>query len=796
MPSEEIRAAIAAAVTDPRRVAAASRMLQAHGGLRSLDRLTALACRIVRSSNTHVTVRTDRLAIVSRSGRSIPELKNGDLSTGLCNLTAMRGTTQVLDDAQQDQHAAALPIVRSGAVRGYLGIPLKARNGTVIGSLCSLVDEPRLWSDEHVHALTDLADAVTAELELAAVASELGDASARLRLILEAGQIGSFEMDLVTGEISWDERLATMFGYSPEHLTPSIDAITARVHPDDVDLLAAAVETALSDHGEYEIEYRVRAPGRGNRWVRNRGRVIAGPDGRPARLVGAAHDATRTREADTQVARLLETLPAGFAMVDGNARITYVNAAGERLLGTARSQLVGQSVWEAFPFLDRQGLCDEHSRLLRSDEAIRVEGHHPGLDVWFEIRVWPSDEGFRVTFDDITERRQIVTERRLALAAQQRALRSAERATRHLAVLADASAAMGATLEESSVAEILVAAVVPQLGSWARVEVPAATGTGNGEPVDVTREQGVLAADASAATRFSMSFTSRNQAPLGTLTVQLRDVDDQQLEDVRRLLVTLADRAAAAIDKARLYAAQRNMSEVLQRSMLTRLPDVPGLEIVARYRPSAAHAHVGGDWYDAFLQPDGRTVVVIGDVFGHDRHAAAAMGQLRNLLRGLTFDHGIPPSEILGRVDQTIQALDVDCLATALVACIEPSTTELRRVEWASAGHLPPVVLRHDGPVALLDQPDNLLLGLERDVERRDRRLTLGTGDILFLYTDGLVERRDRTLSQALDGLVAGLETLSRHHDISLDGLSDHILEELVPADPYDDIATIAVRPR
>ena len=159
--------------------------------------------------------------------------------------------------------------------------------------------------------------------------------------------------------------------------------------------------------------------------------------------------------------------------------------------------------------------------------------------------------------------------------------------------------------------------------------------------------------------------------------------------------VEVGRRAGLALHSARLFAQQRDLADALQHSMLTAPPEVPGCRIVVRYVPAAAGAEIGGDWYDAFLQEDGTTVLAIGDVVGHDRHAAAAMGQVRGLLRGISHSSGAPPAEVLGRLDRAMAGLAPDVMATALVARLErpaelPPGAVLFR--WSGAGHPPPLV--------------------------------------------------------------------------------------------------------
>jgi hypothetical protein len=258
----------------------------------------------------------------------------------------------------------------------------------------------------------------------------------------------------------------------------------------------------------------------------------------------------------------------------------------------------------------------------------------------------------------------------------------------------------------------------------------------------------------------------------------------------------VASRAGLALDNARLYAEQVRLAGELQRSLLTAPPEPDHVQIVVRYETAAETAQVGGDWYDAFLQPDGATVVVIGDVVGHDSAATAAMGQLRGLLRGIAYSSGSGPAASLRGLDAAMQGLQVGTFATAVVARLEQTDEERRRgvsrVRWSNAGHPPPMVITADGRVtALADVSTDLLLGIDPHTERRESEVTLDRGATLLLYTDGLVERRGQSLDVGLSRLSTLLEELA---DLPLNTLCDEVLRRLLPARSEDDVALVAVR--
>jgi serine phosphatase RsbU (regulator of sigma subunit) len=248
-----------------------------------------------------------------------------------------------------------------------------------------------------------------------------------------------------------------------------------------------------------------------------------------------------------------------------------------------------------------------------------------------------------------------------------------------------------------------------------------------------------------------------------------------------------------------VQSQQAQLAEALQRSLLTDPPDIGRTAVVARYVPAAEAARVGGDWYDAFLQRDGSPVVVIGDVVGHDTAAAAAMGQLRGLLRGIAHFSGAGPAEVLRGLDEAIAHMHTETLATAAVARLERADGDdasdgdgWTRLRWANAGHPPPMVLHPDGTVAILGaEIGDLMLGVDAATDRVETVLALEPGATVLLYTDGLVERRDSTLDEGIARLVGRLRAQVGR---PLDELCDALIEEMLQGTPQDDVALVALR--
>ncbi|TKJ33611.1 SpoIIE family protein phosphatase [Blastococcus sp. CCUG 61487] len=247
-----------------------------------------------------------------------------------------------------------------------------------------------------------------------------------------------------------------------------------------------------------------------------------------------------------------------------------------------------------------------------------------------------------------------------------------------------------------------------------------------------------------------------------------------------------------------LYARSRSLvraAETLQRSLLTEPVQPTGFDLAVRYVPATREAQVGGDWYDVFDQADGATLLVIGDVAGHDSRAAATMGQLRGLLRGIAYAGSPGPATLLSRLDAAVDGLGLGALATVLVGRLERSPdTGATRLRWASAGHLPPLVLGADGAVRVLDTPrPGLLLGVDHTRPRAEHDLVVDPGSTLLLYTDGLVERRDQVFDDGIALLAGALADLRRR---PVQDLCDALLTRLLPTGAEDDVALVAARLR
>ena len=527
---------------------------------------------------------------------------------------------------------------------------------------------------------------------------------------------------------------------------------------------------------------------------------------------------------------MLERMPVGLYVLDRDWRFSYVNAEAEQLIGRQRDDVLGQTLWEAFPAAVGTEIEESYRRAVATGESVSFETYYPEpLNAWYDVRALPGPEGLSVFFLEVSERR----------AAEEQV----QQAGRRLALLTQVSSDLAGVLTTDVATLRLPGLLVPGLadgclvtvfddqrhpahaGSWhadlrcreqldafgrAVLAVPGLamlTGGGPGGVQQVLRSRGEAlsrtppgeARDALVAldpeSLLVVPINRRGRA-LGVL-VMLYSSGRSPSDEDRATVQDIADRTGLALDNARLYGQQRQLAEELQRSLLTEPPELQSdrAEIVVRYLPATEVAAVGGDWYDAFVQYDGSTVLIIGDVVGHDIAAAATMGQLRGLLRGIATSSDGGPATVLSSLDWSMDLLRVDTLATAAMARFEQTGEErarrLTRMRWSSAGHPSPFMISAAGDVTLLDRRPEMMLGVDPRAPRTEEIVVLEAGTTVLLYTDGLIERRDADLDTGVARLQAALTELA---GLPLQALCDQLLERLVQGRPDDDVALVAIR--
>ncbi|SNR61488.1 SpoIIE family protein phosphatase [Blastococcus mobilis] len=820
------------------RLAAVRRLESTALGSRALQRLTGLVVRLLDADAASVSLLGDVETVVGGDGLPSGSLgRQVPLDESLCAVVLDHGPEPLaVPDARRQSGVAGLPPIVDGRVGAFLGVPLVVFDGSPVGALMAWSREPRPWTDSEIALVRQLADSVATELELSALGRELEAHRLRFELAIDAAEIGSFDWDLVTGRLVWDDRLVEIFGYDRATFDETIDAFTARCHPDDRERVLDALRTAVDTCGEYDAEFRVVLPTGETRWVQGRGRALSDDRGVAVRLVGAGFDTTSQRHGDARVARVLEAMNAAFFALDRNWRFSYVNHEAEKLLRRSREELLGGSIWELFPAAVGNDFEKHYRGAVASGRERVFEAYYPApLDGWYEVRASPSPDGLSIYFLDVTERR----------VADERSRRSAAR----LSLVAEVTSALSETLTsgqgEEAALQRVAESVVPVLGDWVIVSLVDEDGRmrdvgswhrdpGMRRPAAryaelrlaaLQPDAPILRAMASGQVRtvddvgavvgrtlppgevsdvfwqlapqsaVTLPMSARGRT-LGALSIY-RSPDRARADEEDVVTARdLADRIALALDNSRLYEQQRRLAEGLQRSLLTAPPQPDHAEIVVRYRPAVEVAEVGGDWYDAFLQPSGATVVVIGDVVGHDTEAAAAMGQLRGMLRGIAYRDGPGPAAVLTELDAAIQGLGMGTMATAAIARVEQTPEEraagLARLRWSNAGHPPPLLLHEDGRVEELTTPRaELMLGVDPSARRTDSVVTVQRGATLLLYTDGLVEGRDLALDDGIARLCSAVTELAGE---PLPVLCDQVIERLRPEGLQDDVALVAIR--
>lgn len=467
------------------------------------------------------------------------------------------------------------------------------------------------------------------------------------------------------------------------------------------------------------------------------------------------------------------TLNSGFpiTLLWGTEAVLLYNEGYVEVLAEKHPQALGRPARDVFPEAwDLVGGL--HRRVMEEDEAVFIEDtsvplvrHGVLRDCYFTFAYSPvhgEDGRVEGVIDIVTETTaQVIVGRRLRLLTR-----------------------LGDVLASADRAEDVVPHALQVLEEaqddleWAEVRSVAA---------DFHNRDYVLEETAAGSVAW-LPLGSGLDGPGQALVVGLKPLLDPD-QDYVGFLSLLASTIDQAVDRLRTREAERSLSEELQHSLLTAPPTTSYADIAVRYQPAGAGGQVGGDWYDAFVLPDGALTLVVGDVAGHDESAAAAMGQLRSLVRGIAYTGLGSPAAVLTALDGAMAGLAVGTVATALVAQVRPADDGGLALTWSSAGHLPPLV-RDVAGATLLERPSDLLLGFDPAADRHDHRARLGAGDALVLYTDGLVERRGAPITDSLEWLRTTVATASPGAETMCDDLLGHV------GRVADDVALLVLRCR
>jgi PAS domain S-box-containing protein len=504
--------------------------------------------------------------------------------------------------------------------------------------------------------------------------------------------------------------------------------------------------------------------------------------------VQRVHAVAAVREGEERYRLIVERAADAIFLADADLRYIDVNAAACALLGYSREELLARTVVDLVRPEDAERLADLVVRLRAGDAPTEVWDlvRADGATVPVELSLRAGARGqLQAIGRDITARRRAEVERERLLAREREANERLRRLQTTTAALSRATTP-GAVLDVAAAhAEGLggVAVVVPRGARLDAVVVRGPDARPDAEALARAARDGVPVW-AGVPHAVPLLVEGRAVAVLGLWPERPLDEED------RAALLSAVEQCALAYDRARLTEAEREVAEVLQRSLLpAALPDVARLAAASRYTPAAAHTRAGGDWYEMLPVGDTRVALVAGDVVGHGPTAAAVMGQLRSALAAALLD-GSGPAAALERLDAFAARVAGSTGSTCACLVLDWATGDLT---WALAGH-PPVLLLDEDGARLLDDPAALgaVLGVRPRRPYREVTRRLAPGSSLVLYTDGLVERRGEGLDDGMERLLAVAGALAGEGPgTAVAGLVDGLLTS---AGPADDVALLVVR--
>lgn len=528
--------------------------------------------------------------------------------------------------------------------------------------------------------------------------------------------------------------------------------------------------------------------------------------------------------------RLVESAPIGILTLDASHAVAAWNATAAEIVGAPEAEVLGRPVSDLFDADGRAvlaGLLDTAARSQPPPAPSLLRRLRDGVEQFVEVTAGPTvsqwgEEGHLLVLSDVTAR-----------VLAERARRRAEQAQ---AFLAETGALLDASLDPTETLRRIAELAVPARAELCLIDLLTEDGTIHGvafaavdaevaHAVEDIRRRFPVEADGShpvarvirtgraevleemnedtyrqiaqgddhLALIRKLHYHSALVAPLtargrtqGAISLLYLDPARQYAPEDLAVLTDVARRAALALDNARLYARERRVAETLQRSLLpARLPAVPGVTFAAHYEPG--EGDIGGDWYDVIPRDDGRVGCVVGDIVGRGIKAASIMGQLRNAVRvyGLERDGA---ADVVQAVDRLPDSLSAGEMATLCYALFDPDGHSL---ELCCAGHPPPLMIAPDGSTRFLMGGRSGPVGVGLEQHHSGVVESFPAGASLLMYTDGLVERRDRPID---DGLAELEAVAGAGADLEPEALVEAVIKVLRPGPSADDVALLVMR--
>jgi PAS domain S-box-containing protein len=681
----------------------------------------------------------------------------------------------------------ALDVVRTGEPQvsaHALTVALTAR-GRAIGALSWAVDAPRTLGQEDVALAQILAARCALHTDNARLLEELGDAFGLLDVIFERAPVGLAVFDRELRYQRVNDHLAEINGRPvDDHPGRALAEVVPNMDPGVEEAFRRVLDEGAAVRDIEVVGETQAQPGVMRTWlmscwpVRRRGEEAVGGVGAVILEVTAERAAARrlrqqTDRYETLLLALSEVGEGMFVLED--SRLVYANPAFEHMTGYALEELRAmEDVFELATPSEREGA--------RTRAEQRVDGF---VDPHYTVTINRRD-GQRIGMEiagvplEVDGHHQLVVVGR-DITARRRAEAEREAALQRTAFLAEAGERFDEVLDLEPTLQI-AAELAVRIADACMV---ALHGT------ELVARAG--AAPEQAPHAMSLSLRARGRR-LGVMELGFAEAPGPERErELRAIFVDLARRAALALDNARLYQERSDVARTLQRSLLPpELPDVPGIEVAARYVAAGSGNEVGGDFYDCFSTGGGEWALVIGDVCGKGAEAAAITALARYTIRAAVL-HTRDPAEVLAELNEAIRRQQADYrFCTALYAAIGPSGTGMR-VTLSSGGHPLPLVLRSNGTVESVGAPGTLL-GIVKQPALATQGVQLEPGDAMVLYTDGVIEASPVDDRFGPGPFAAFLATLKGRPAAEIAQEIEREVLAVQGGAPRDDVALLVVR--
>ncbi|MFI6946391.1 SpoIIE family protein phosphatase [Streptomyces sp. NPDC050422] len=627
-------------------------------------------------------------------------------------------------------------------------------------------------------------------------------------------RIGRFDWDLDSGAVGADDELCAILGTGRKQFPGTIDALAARLAPEDVYGLWALGRHAADSGGPVVRRMRLRGPDGRSHLLEISGRRDKGAaPGAATRLTGFLVDLG----IGPVVAEAADRLPRGIFSLDRFARITYINGLAEEILGHPRSELVGRVLWEAVPWFANPAYEDHYRAAMLSDAPVHFLARRTPPP-WLSVSLYPGHDGLTVVLDPAEQPVYApgsVVSPGMGLGSP---------ADRSAALYRPVALAIALTeaVTARQVSAVVTEELLPAFGGrqlaiyllrerhlyleWETgfphgfldrfdgvaldARIPGVETLTTGRPIFFESMQRLAAAypgipmDTDVGARAFLPLIASGQR-VGSCILGFDQPRGFSPEE-RTILTALAGLIAQALQRAQRYDNEAALARGLQDVLLPhRLAVVEGVATEGRYLAGTQGMEVGGDWYDV-IETGGKLALVIGDVQGHGVAAAATMGQLRSAVRAFALS-GHDPQEVMSGTNRLLIDLDPGQFASCCYIVMDPATGVTRAVR---AGHPQPVLRRPEGAVEVMDLPGGIVLGIDAEASYPVTELHLAPGAMIALYTDGMVEESGTDIDvgiERLRGTIAGFAP-----DATLAETADHVIGRArQAADRPDDIALL-----